>query len=64
MPDDSVSRSCRSGESAALPSQLYLSANTVKTHQRHLAVRFDVRWKAAIGVAVDDPGFDPSSLVY
>jgi Transposase domain (DUF772)/Transposase DDE domain len=28
------------------------------------AVRFDVRWKAAIGMPLDDPGFDPSSLVY
>jgi len=28
------------------------------------AVRFDVRWKAAIGAALDDPGFDPSALVY
>ena len=28
------------------------------------AVRFDVRWKAAIGVALDDAGFDPSTLVY
>lgn len=28
------------------------------------AVRFDVRWKVAIGVPVDDPGFDSSSLVY
>src|SRR6516225_5529612 len=28
------------------------------------AVRFDVRWKVAIGAALDDPGFDPSSLVY
>jgi Transposase domain (DUF772)/Transposase DDE domain len=28
------------------------------------AVRFDVRWKVAIGVSLDDPGFDPSSLVY
>ena len=28
------------------------------------AVRFDVRWKAAIGAARDDPGFDPSTLVY
>ena len=28
------------------------------------AVRFDVRWKAAIGTSLDDPGFDPSSLVY
>src|ERR1700730_15241600 len=28
------------------------------------AVRFDVRWKAAIGAALDDPGFDPSSLAY
>ena len=28
------------------------------------AARFDVRWKAAIGVPLDDPGFDPSSLVY
>jgi hypothetical protein len=28
------------------------------------AVRFDVRWKAAIGVSLDDPGFDPSTLVY
>ena len=28
------------------------------------AVRFDVRWKAAIGAALDDPGFDPSTLVY
>ena len=28
------------------------------------AVRFDVRWKAAIGAPLDDPGFDPSSLVY
>jgi hypothetical protein len=28
------------------------------------AVKFDVRWKAAIGSALDDPGFDPSSLVY
>jgi len=28
------------------------------------AVRFDVRWKVAIGSALDDGGFDPSSLVY
>jgi len=28
------------------------------------AVRFDVRWKAAIGAAPDDAGFDSSSLVY
>jgi hypothetical protein len=28
------------------------------------AVRFDVRWKAAVGAAIDDAGFDPSSLVY
>jgi hypothetical protein len=28
------------------------------------AVRFDVRWKIACGLAVDDAGFDPSSLVY
>ena len=28
------------------------------------AARFDVRWKAAAGAALDDPGFDPSSLVY
>src|SRR5216684_4210933 len=28
------------------------------------AVRFDVRWKAAIGSSLDDAGFDPSSLVY
>ncbi len=28
------------------------------------AVRFDVRWKAAIGAPLDDPGFDPSTLVY
>jgi hypothetical protein len=28
------------------------------------AVRFDVRWKVAIGTAVDDEGFDPSTLVY
>ena len=28
------------------------------------AVRFDVRWKVAIGAALDDEGFDPSSLVY
>jgi len=28
------------------------------------AVRFDVRWKAASGVALDDRGFDPSTLVY
>jgi len=28
------------------------------------AVRFDVRWKAAIGAPLDDPGFDPSSLAY
>jgi hypothetical protein len=28
------------------------------------AVRFDVRWKVAAGVPPDDPGFDPSSLVY
>ena len=28
------------------------------------AVRFDVRWKAAIGAALDDAGFDSSSLVY
>jgi Transposase domain (DUF772) len=28
------------------------------------AVRFDVRWKAACGLAIDDQGFDPSSLVY
>jgi hypothetical protein len=27
------------------------------------AVRFDVRWKVAIGASLDDPGFDPSSLV-
>src|SRR6266702_8881702 len=28
------------------------------------AARFDVRWKAAVGAPLDDPGFDPSSLVY
>jgi len=28
------------------------------------AVRFDVRWKVAIGAPLDDPGFDASSLVY
>jgi hypothetical protein len=28
------------------------------------AVRFDVRWKAAVGMSLDDAGFDPSSLVY
>ncbi len=28
------------------------------------AVRFDVRWKVAIGASLDDAGFDPSSLVY
>src|SRR5579863_9636633 len=28
------------------------------------AVRFDVRWKVAIGAPLDDPGFDSSSLVY
>jgi transposase-like protein DUF772 len=28
------------------------------------AVRFDVRWKVAIGVPLDDKGFDPSTLVY
>ncbi len=28
------------------------------------AVRFDVRWKVAIGASLDDAGFHPSSLVY
>ena len=28
------------------------------------AVRFDVRWKAAIGAALGDAGFGPSTLVY
>ena len=28
------------------------------------AARFDVRWKVAVGAPLDDPGFDPSSLVY
>jgi len=28
------------------------------------AVRFDVRWKVAIGASLDEPGFDPSTLVY
>jgi hypothetical protein len=28
------------------------------------AVKFDVRWKVAIGASLDDPGFDPSSLMY
>jgi Transposase domain (DUF772)/Transposase DDE domain len=28
------------------------------------AVRSGVRWKVAIGASLDDPGFDPSSLVY
>ncbi len=28
------------------------------------AVRFDVRWKVAIGTSLDDAGFGPSSLVY
>jgi IS5 family transposase len=28
------------------------------------AARFDVRWMAAIGAALDDAGFDPSTLVY
>ena len=28
------------------------------------AIRFDVLWKAAIGTALDDPGFDSSTLVY
>ena len=28
------------------------------------AVQFDVRWKVAVGAALDDAGFDPSTLVY
>jgi len=28
------------------------------------AVRFDMRWKVACGLAIGDAGFDPSSLVY
>ena len=28
------------------------------------AVRFDVRWKVAVGMSLADAGFDPSSLVY
>jgi hypothetical protein len=28
------------------------------------AVRFDVRWKVACGLAIDEEGFHPSSLVY
>jgi hypothetical protein len=28
------------------------------------AARFDVRWKAAVGTALDDPEFHPSTLVY
>jgi Transposase domain (DUF772)/Transposase DDE domain len=28
------------------------------------AVRFDMRWKVACGLAIEDGGFDPSSLVY
>ena len=28
------------------------------------AVKFDVRWKVACGLALDDAGFDPSTLVY
>jgi IS5 family transposase len=28
------------------------------------AVRFDVRWKVATGLPLEDPGFDASSLVY
>jgi len=28
------------------------------------AVRFDVRWKAAVGAALDDGGFHPSTLAY
>src|SRR5436189_5506465 len=28
------------------------------------AVRFDVRWKAAIGGSLDDAGFDPPTQVY
>ena len=28
------------------------------------AVRFDVRWKVAVGMSLADAGLDPSSLVY
>src|SRR5260370_5295778 len=28
------------------------------------AVRFDMRWKVACGLAIDDEGFDPASLAY
>ena len=28
------------------------------------AVRFDVRWKVALGASLEDEGFDPSTLVY
>ena len=28
------------------------------------AVRCDLRWKVATGMALDDKGFDPSTLVY
>jgi hypothetical protein len=28
------------------------------------AVKFDMRWKVAIGASLDDPGFNPSTLVY
>ena len=28
------------------------------------AVRFDLRWKLALGLGIEDRGFDPSTLVY
>jgi len=36
----------------------------VQIYRPLTAARFDVRWKVAIGAPLDDPGFDPSWLVY
>ena len=37
---------------------------TIRTRETAEAARFDVRWKVAVGAPLDDPGVDPSSLVY
>ncbi|HUK69806.1 MAG TPA: hypothetical protein VLW50_13815 [Streptosporangiaceae bacterium] len=37
---------------------------TIRTGRPPGRSGFDVRWKVACGLAVDEAGFDPSSLVY
>ena len=71
FPDEMFADLFPSGKGrSSIPAAVMATVMTLQTlhdysdRETAEAARCDLRWKVACGLAVDDPGFDPSTLVY